>query len=298
MNESYKITEIENYCNCIDKLVLKGVEILNFATKKLKDGNLELPCLLLLRQAIDSADGISILIKNQSNDAAVSVIRTLFEIQVSLEYLLEKDYYNRAAKFLFYHNMMKIRAFKKLQKGTPEHKEFMSILEKDIHVSEELLNSLKKSEEINGLVKDLEQTLNHKFFEKINNFYKDNPKKLENVKNWFSLVDGPSSLYRLLLEIGSISRYEIQYKDWSSLAHGWDVINRNLFYVEPELAQVVSIRNPTGSYKNFAETVSLLRRTLIIFLIKKMPDVRKREQLWFSSFDADFDKINKSREAN
>jgi hypothetical protein len=120
MPEQYTAGQIENYCSLINEIVEKAEWIIEKGMHHNGDEMLEIAALLSLRQMADYADGIGILISQKANDSAVPVIRSLFEVSVGLEYLLQDDFNGRALKLMyFYYRMQEIELLKQ-KEGTDE----------------------------------------------------------------------------------------------------------------------------------------------------------------------------------
>ncbi|MEO0312219.1 MAG: hypothetical protein RIQ89_1876, partial [Bacteroidota bacterium] len=102
MQEQYSRNDIKLFCSLIDEIVSKAEWIIERSMIHNQNNQFEIAALLSIRQMTDFADGVSILVEKQSNDSAIPIVRSLFEVSVGLEYLLQEDFDNRAKKILFF----------------------------------------------------------------------------------------------------------------------------------------------------------------------------------------------------
>jgi hypothetical protein len=145
MNEVTE-SQFHQLCELSEEIVEKTGYILNKALNKYRDYALEVPSILSIRQMYELGDGATILIKLNSNDSAVSVIRSLFEVEVGMEYLVQKDQENRAYKFLFFYNKKKKIELSRSSPGTKEYENTIKILESDKNnVKSDIIKEFKNS---------------------------------------------------------------------------------------------------------------------------------------------------------
>ncbi|TDO28703.1 DUF5677 domain-containing protein [Sediminibacterium goheungense] len=289
MNEQYTEEQISFYCSLIDEIVQKTEWVIERGQFNYSEHPLELAALLSLRQMMDLADGISLLVKHYSNDAAIPVIRTLFEVSVGLEYLIKEDYDKQAAKFLFFYYKMQEIELLKRKADTPENQKLLKSLQSDENVARETIDAVTSESNIDEAILSLQETLGHSIYAEAAEYYKTaNNKKRE---KWYSLLDGPLNFRELVNKVGMNSRYDISYAIWSGQAHGWDIINRNMVFVNGRV-KIRAKRNVIGSYMNVLETIMILRRVLMLYMSKRLLNESADFAKWLFDFnrrlEADF----------
>lgn len=276
MQEQYTKDQIDFYCSLIDEIVNKTEWVIEKSTEINANNEFEIAALLSLRQIADYADGVSILIKQNSNDSAVPVIRSLFEVSIGLEYLLQENFEERSLKLLFFYYKMQEAELLKQKKGTPEYEKLIQELESDPNVAKETID-LVNVDGIDEKILLVQNTLNNPLYKEINSYYQSVKKGKK--KYWYSLLDGPENLEKLVKSLDMGSRYKISYGFWSTYAHGWNIVNRNLFF-EKEGVRIITKRNPTGAYLNTLETLMIVRRCLMFYVGKRMFTESKDFHAW------------------
>jgi hypothetical protein len=273
----------------LEEVVEKVGYILQKAILKYGESGNETASILSLRQIYDLSDGVSILIKHNSNDSAISVIRSLFEVEVGLEYLIQEDMEIRNLQFLFFYNKKKEEELLSNKSGTERHKQRLVSFELDKNVNEEMLNDFKNSHINEDDLIAIQKTLKYDGYKKIRKYYnRDNVNK----KHWFSLLNGPKTIKELVEKVGMHSQYEVNYTLWSSISHGWDIVNRHLIFDESH-AEIISKRNPIGFSENVMNTISITRRGILKYTKSRLPELQNEISLWYINFSKRYHSILK-----
>jgi hypothetical protein len=161
-------------------------------------------------------------------------------------------------------------------------------LRDDSNVAEETIDAVNSDKEIDAKLLSIRGTLNNPAYTDLETYF--NRVKYEKRKYWYSLLDGPSSLKKLIESLGMGSRYKVSYGYWSGQSHGWDIINRNLFF-ENGTARIIARRNPTGSYLNTLETIMIVRRGLMDYVGKRLKPEIPEFIIWLKEFSTRFESI-------
>lgn len=278
MEQTFTISQITDYCNLIDEIVLQSEWVVQKSTEHYPDGTYELAATIHIRQMSDYADAISLLLRNGSSDSTLPLIRTLFELSVSLEYLISNDFENRARKFFFYYYKKKEIDLLKGKDGTPENYKFREELLNDKHVSQNFITSLFVDDKIDNKIAAVQDLLNGSIYKELNNYYDKEASDTEK-RYWYSMQKGPKSFKKLVETLEMHSRYSISYHFWSGHTHGWDIVNKNLIF-ENEGAKIIAKRNPLNSNINAQETIIILRRALMNYCTLRL----KREISGFTKW--------------
>lgn len=267
MQETYSELKLLQYSGYIDELVSKAEWVIQRSIIYYGDNyELEVAPLLLIRQLTDFADGISILVKRNTADPCIPILRSLFECSVSLEYLLKNDYELQAKKLIYFYYKTKEFELLQVKKGSKENLELIANFELDSNVSKETIEHLKNGEDVDARLLSIQSILTGQFYEEINTYYNtpNTPRK-----HWYSLMYGPKTLKDLVTTLGMPSRYLISYSSWSKISHGSDIINRNLFFTK-EGAQILLKRNPTGIHNIVIDTINILKKSLRVYVTKRL----------------------------
>ena len=273
----------------LEEVVEKIGYVLQQAILKYGESGNETSSILSLRQMFDLSDGIYILVSHNSNDSAISVIRSLFEVEVGLEYLIQEDTENRNLQFLFFYNKKKEEELLSNKSGTESHKVRLEYFKKDKNVNEEMLKDFENSQINEEDLIAIQKTLNYKGYKKFRKYY-----NTPNVRKgyWFSLLNGPKTIRDLVAKVGMHSQYEVNYTLWSSISHGWDIVNRHLVFDETQ-AIVISKRNPRGFIENIMNTIVITKRGILKYTETKLPELEREIKLWNYDFSNRYQSINK-----
>lgn len=271
----------------LEEVVEKIGYVLNKSILKFGENGNETSIILSLRQMYDLSDGAFLLIKHNSNDSAISVIRSLFEVEVGLEYLIQEDTENRNLQFLFFYNKEKEQQLLRNKSGTQSHKERLELFIKDKNIDDELLNDFRNSQINEEDLIAIQKTLNYIGYKKIRKYY-NTPNV--NKKYWYSLLNGPKSFKQLVEKVGMHTQYDINYNLWSSVSHGWDIVNRHLIFDKTH-ATLISKRNPNGFFENVMNTISITRRGILSYIQKKHPELKPEIVIWYNNFASRYQKI-------
>ena len=110
MQDSDTEKNLSKNSSVIEEYVNFGTHLMDWDIKKMRGGDDVLVPLLFLRNSIELADAISVLIKNSAIDPAKPVLRSLLENTLGLEYLFEKDTGIRSLSYIvLYGTLMKNR---------------------------------------------------------------------------------------------------------------------------------------------------------------------------------------------
>lgn len=287
MKDEYTANQIDGYCLLIDEVVKKAEWVIIKALEHRTENIFELAALLSIKQMADYADAVAILIKNQSSDTTIPLIRSIFELGAGLEYMLQEDFDNRARKMLYFYYKKKEIGLLKSKEGTPENERFIQEIKKDKYINEDIINEIHSDPDIDEKLSSVQKTIRGKVYADLEKHY--NSENENKKRHWYSLQGGPTSFKKLVESLGMHSRYHISYDTWSGHSHGWDIINKNLLF-EGELTKIIAKRNPVDSDQNALETIILLRRSLMKYVISRLKEEIGPFNTWMISYKQKIDK--------
>jgi hypothetical protein len=272
-----------NLCQLLDELISKCEWVMEASMQKNPNDPYLISPIVFLRQMSEFADGANILIKNNSNDSATVVIRSLFEVELGLRYMLKEDYEKRSLCFLYYYHKKKEFELLRGKIGTKEHFDLIKVMEEDKNVSKDLIEALKSNTSGDSDLEMVQTTLNNEVYKEISEYY-NNPKNKKKRKNWFSLLNGPENISELTRNLGMHSQYSINYTLWSQISHGIDIVHNNIS-IKDGYAQIFLKRNPKGSRDNAMNAIQIVRRSLMNYIVKKRPNIIVEFRDWLVTYD-------------
>jgi hypothetical protein len=276
--------EGNNLCKLLDEIILKCEWVLEASMKDNSVDPYLISPIVCLRQISEFADGANILIKNNSNDSATVVIRSLFEVELGLRYMLKEDYEKRSLCFLYYYHKKKEFELLRGKIGTKEHFDLIKVMEEDKNVSKDLIEALKSNTSGDSDLEMVQTTLNNEVYKEISEYY-NNPKNKKKRKNWFSLLNGPENISELTKNLGMHSQYSINYTLWSQISHGIDIVHNNIS-IKDGYAQIFLKRNPKGSRDNAMNAIQIVRRSLMHYVGTKQPNIIIEFRQWLIDFNS------------
>lgn len=276
--------EEDNLCKLLDEIILKCEWVLEASMKQNSEDPYLISPIVCLRQISEFADGANILIKNNSNDSATVVIRSLFEVELGLRYMIKEDYEIRSLCFLYFYYKKKEYDLLRGKIGTKEHLELIEILKNDKNVSLDTIEALKNNTSGDADLKMVQTTLSKEIYKDIDEYY-NNPKNKNNRNNWFALLNGPENLSKLTKYLGMYSQYSINYNLWSQVSHGINIVHNNIT-IKDGYAQILLKRNPKGSRDNAMNTIQIVRRSLMNYVGTKQPNIIVEFRDWIIEYNS------------
>jgi hypothetical protein len=273
--------EKENLYKLLDEIIIKCEWVIEASMKHNPEDPYIISSLVCLKQISEFADGANILIKSNSNDSATVVIRSLFEVELGLRYMIEEDYERRSLCFLYYYHKKKEFQLLRGKIGTKEHFDLIKIMQEDKNVSNESIEALKNNISGDTDLEMVQKILNNDIYIEIAEYY-NNPKNKRN--HWFSLLNGPENIGKLTKNLGMYSQYSINYDLWSQISHGIDIVHNNIT-IKDGYAQIILKRNPKGSRDNAMNAIQIVRRSLMNYIVKKQLNIIVEFRDWLVNYD-------------
>lgn len=266
-------TEIEeDNCNPklspLSKSILAGQQILEQSTKKENLEQHDIVIISLYRKVLEQADGLFILLDHDSNSAATSTFRTMYETSIGMQFIFEDpaQIENRANAYHVAYIY-----------------EQLNWAQKAIRSGE--LSSLYTIDELKEKVVKFERTLSKKPLNLVNKIWLREKAKL-NKRNkylspkWYSLFDGEDSFTKLASRFKGT--HPVLYSGYSLESHGYTAL-QNVKYDEVTRKQFLS---PLRYRHTGYNTLCFLSRTLLSmcssFIIKRYcPEIRNEFEDFF-----------------
>lgn len=168
----------------------------------------------LYRQSIQLATGIEVLLSTSCAEAAIPLLRSLFETVLGLKYILEESdsYRARSLACVFADMRRRLDFFKTVRDGK---------------ISSELAARLGESHIEGAVVPQIEKlqaALDEPFMEDVSKAYKKRQTPRRRFPRWYSLDNATlTSLGKLADHLECRDMYLLAYSRWSGVVHGSSV---------------------------------------------------------------------------
>jgi hypothetical protein len=194
------------------------------------------PALLLMEYA-EPIDGVSILARTGSAKGCVPLIRSAFELQLNLLYMLERDdtYENRCLAYEFFHWMKQMKVAEKCDPASVAGKQVRG------QIKGELLADAfdHPKRDIAAESAAIQKMVDNSRYRAVKAEY-----DLSKPKHWYAMWGGPRDLERLAHALKRHGHYEVMYRYWSGAAHGESALKRLL--EGGEKMEMDMVRSPKG----------------------------------------------------
>lgn len=190
---------------------------------------------LLLMEYAEPIDGVSILARKGSARNCVPIIRTGFELQLNLMYMLQRDdtFENRCLAYEFFHWMKQCKVAEKCDPNSQTGKQVRSQINGEL-----LADSFDHpTRDIAAEIAALQKMMAIPRYAAVKAEYEQSK-----PKHWYGMWGGPGSIEKLAAELGRSGHYEVMYRYWSGNAHGESAM-RHMDDGKPEMQPV---RCPRG----------------------------------------------------
>jgi hypothetical protein len=175
------------------------------------------PILMLVHHAIESLDGVSILVSKGGSHPCQPLLRSALEAVLGVLYILEKDTKQRALAYQVAHAHKKIKLYDRLDPTTQAGKELRKLLAGDM--MEGFFNALPFLN-YPKMIANLQAMLVKPDFQPIEAEWQ-RLKALNKKRDpeWYSLFGGPRNVRELAVHLGMAGMYEFLYRFWSESVH-------------------------------------------------------------------------------
>ncbi|MEY2923268.1 MAG: hypothetical protein RL108_1894, partial [Bacteroidota bacterium] len=207
----------------INEIVNFGTHIINWDLKIKREGKDNHVPTIFLRNCVELADAVSILIENSSIDPAKIQFRALMENALALRYMIDENEKIRAHCFLVCKLNKDIKFYKQFIPTESVSKDFVARIKKEEPQFD--LSNHSKLTEIIKVVQAKEELLKEPIYDVVNEeFLKVCKSQKNNDPNWYSLYDGPRNFQELCKKMEYTIIYEFAYRKYSQNVHGIDVL--------------------------------------------------------------------------
>lgn len=271
----------------LDKTIDFGTQIFDWEVEENKIYKENIVCQTFFKNILEIGDGISILIQQSSAENAKILLRSLVENIFYIEYLLEKNYENRAKAYLVATFHIEINLAAKLDKSIED---FRNKVLKDKHYNHiQFLEPMIPA----NYVKDFDERLKQPIFIEAELEYQRTARVMKKATPpWYALYNGPRNLDQLANHVRMNAQYELLYRFLSESVHSTNVIKNSLAEFEngPGLGRM---RNPENADMLVSLTLLYLELVYSSFIEKRIPVKAADYEVWHQEFSKEFEKLFK-----
>lgn len=172
-------------------------------------------CVLLARHVAEELDAASVLVGKGCTSPCRSHLRSAFEAELSLRYILETDVERRAIAYIIKHAKDRIRGINRIDRNSDYGVQARKQMDE---ISLEVLNSIPTFDYESSRNR-IEQVLNREDYVEVHTEWKRTKAQSKRKPNWYALFDGPKSIRDLALHMDRGYWYDFLYSDWSNHLH-------------------------------------------------------------------------------
>ncbi len=172
---------------------------------------------LLTRHAIESLDGVSVLVSKGCSQPCQPLLHSALEALLGIFYILEADSERRGLAYQLAHAHKKIKVYQRLDPTTDQGKQLRRDIASD--PCADILNGLLVSD-FPKMIAGLEGMFRQPVFQPIEAEWQRLKVANRNKDpEWYALFGGPTNVRDLAIRVGVPSMYEFLYRAWSNEVH-------------------------------------------------------------------------------
>ncbi len=198
--------------------------------------------LMLVRHVIESIDGVSVLVQKGCAENCGPLLRSAFEGQLGVLYILRADSKKRGLAYQVAHAHRRIKLYRKFDPSDAVGKELRNELKDDPMSA--LLGSLPL--DLKAMVVNLENMLKQPEFEPIEEEWQRIRTTTRKDPEWFALFGGPRDVRSLAKSLQLGASYEGLYRSWSDIIHAGSGLKHVGPSDRPGAIAIRPIRHPDG----------------------------------------------------
>lgn len=261
-------------------------EVVNYATNfyqrcqtsKAAEPDEAFPVLASYLHIIQMTDAIEVLVSSVSVEPANLLLRSSFEARLSIEYMLEKNYKERAFSWLTKQIIDQMQQLEDYDQNRPPSKEFKTTVIPD---EVRAIVGLPIIPNVSDNILRLKESLKKPGYTEAYAEYTALVKKRVKYPDWYSFYNGPRSLKELAEHLNHGSEYHYLYSSWSKMSHVSSTAH--LTALSDDGSSVLGpIRNPKNIVHISTMALSILLETTQLLLNKYRPFETTRFTKWYA----------------
>jgi len=266
------------YSTALDEIVNFGSNVFCWSSEKIHGGEELAPLFFSFRHIFEVLDAISILVKYSSIEPCKILLRSAFESVLNIKYILQKDPAIRGRDFMTCYWHVAITNNRKADPDDCTHKELLAIIHKNASMKNFRFPEIPN---VKNILKILTDHLASAEYAEAEQEYQRLLKLKDRKPNWYSMHGGPSNIIELAEAMDSRLEYELLYREWSGLVHGFDIIMNNVEVVDYGKVLASQIRLPTNAYDIICKAIQYGLEIIPPFIKYIVPEKMKEAQEWY-----------------
>lgn len=263
--EQNEISELlKQFSDIVSETVNHGTHILKWEVTEATGSDENIPIAMMLRHILELTDAVSILVEKSSIDPCKTLLRSILETLLQLEYILESNTKERALSFLVWHYHKEIMLAKKLTPTDPSYTQLVQKIQADKSTTSGITPPV-----INNLadhIDNLEKILQLPLYATSEAEYQRLIAAGSKVKNWYQLFGNINNFEQLANHLNRQALYEVLYRGWSGPTHGTDIIQSKLSKSANGQGEIVQIRfvKDAQMVTHYAVTLGLMAYQIMV----------------------------------
>lgn len=241
------IAILAQYSLLLDEAVRFGTRVFEWSLGKVHEGDHHIAAFSLFRQSLELLDSISVLIKNSCVLPCKTLLRSLFETMLSLEYMLQSDSANRGRNYILCWKHEQQGRLKQQLEGDKLKQIFVERL-KDDKVLKNMKTPPISDSDIKQAVELKEKIFKSTTYSGAEASFQEKKarRKGQDPRWWFSLNNGPENIYKLAEKLKRPAQYDLLYREWSGYSHGTESMEGTVDFRKGEIG-FHQLRNPNNA---------------------------------------------------
>lgn len=276
---------LDRFSSWLEEIVNYGSHIIAFDIETVRGEDEILPPILFLRNFLEYTDACSILVKQSSIEPCNTILRTLLENFLYIEYLLEKQTYERSLCFIVWNAFENKKIFLSMDGKSDPYKRMETAYKKD-----KLFHDQKPFvlPDIELRIRNNEKLLELGKYKSTVSEYIRTKKKLNRTPYWYNLFDGPLNIEKLADRLGFNTYYEILYRGLSTSTHGTAIIQGKIAKNVNYGVDIHQIRLPIGAQTITTFCINLSTYLFKTYIHKRLPNEINEFNGWIKSIQPIF----------
>ncbi len=270
---------LNQYSSALEELVNFASQVSKWCSEEIHGGEELAPLFLSFRHIVELIDAISALVKYSCIEPCKILLRAVFESVLTVKYILEKDTKVRGIDFMtccWHHEINEIR------KEDPDdcmYKQLQASARKTTYMKYRQLPETSNGKERIRILKDHLHSSEYIESEKE---YQQLKKDMKKKPNWYSMHGGPFNIEGLASHLGLSFEYEILYREWSGLVHGFDIIIDNIEVAGESQVLLSQIRLPKNTLEVTKIAMNFGLDIISTFVKYFVPEKAQETEDWFA----------------
>lgn len=223
----------------------------------------EVAATLLYRDLLEGLDGYRVLVEHGVTDAAVPLVRSIWEIELQLAWLLKENRETRGLAYCASSMYARIRALKATDRSTPQGQQLVATWNAD-QTSADVFPHRDTSVE----VAKLESLLSNSKFAPVNAWFGQDRRR---NKPWYAFNGGPQTIEDLTRRLNRGMSYELFYRPWSKAAHGQNAL-AGMLLSDAGTQYFRPLRDPQGLVDHNLHAINIFLGATNALLVALVPD--------------------------